>query len=163
MATQQHRKVGLMSLALLALTFITALIAGNTLLRGVRIDLTENDLFTISPGTRDLLESINEPINIYFFFSDEETANIPFLRGYATRVRETLEEFARVAGDRLVVNVIDPAPFSEDEDRASQFGLQAISLGSLGQSVFYSPRRKLFSSTISPSLYITSLIPTRRS
>ncbi len=137
MATQQHRKVGLMSLGLLALTFITALIAGNTLLRGVRIDLTENDLFTISPGTRDLLESINEPINIYFFFSDEETADIPFLRGYATRVRETLEEFARVAGDRLVVNVIDPAPFSEDEDRASQFGLQAISLGSLGQSVYF--------------------------
>ncbi len=137
MATQQHRKVGLMSLGLLALTFITALIAGNTLLRGVRIDLTENDLFTISPGTRDLLESINEPINIYFFFSDEETADIPFLRGYATRVRETLEEFARVAGDRLVVNVIDPAPFSEDEDRASQFGLQAISLGLLGQSVYF--------------------------
>ena len=126
-----------MSLGLLALIFITALIASNTLLRGLRIDLTENNLYTISPGTRDLLESINEPINIYFFFSDEETADIPFLRGYATRVRETLEEFARVAGDQLVVNVIDPAPFSEDEDRASQFGLQAISLGSLGQSVYF--------------------------
>ncbi|MFL2553592.1 MAG: Gldg family protein [Candidatus Rariloculaceae bacterium] len=137
MTTQQHRRVGLMSLGLLALIFITALIASNTLLRGLRIDLTENNLYTISPGTRDLLESINEPINIYFFFSDEETADIPFLRGYATRVRETLEEFARVAGDQLVVNVIDPAPFSEDEDRASQFGLQAISLGSLGQSVYF--------------------------
>jgi ABC-type uncharacterized transport system involved in gliding motility auxiliary subunit len=137
MTTQQQRKVGLMSLGLLALTFIAALIASNTLLRGMRIDLTENNLYTISPGTRELLENIDEPINVYFFFSDQEAADIPFLRGYATRVRETLEEFARVAGGRLIVHVIDPAPFSEDEDRAAQFGLQAISLGSLGQSVYF--------------------------
>ncbi|MFL2546399.1 MAG: Gldg family protein [Candidatus Rariloculaceae bacterium] len=137
MAIQQQNKVGLMSLGLLALVFFAALMASNTLLRGVRLDLTENSLYTISPGTRDLLESINEPINIYFFFSDEETADIPFLRSYATRVRETLEEFTRVAGDRLVVNFVDPAPFSEDEDRATQFGLQGVSIGPLGESVYF--------------------------
>jgi len=126
-----------MSLGLLGLTFIVALIASNTLLRGMRIDLTEANLYTISTGTIELLESIDEPINLYLFFSDEETADIPFLRSYATRVRETLEEFARVADGRIVVQVIDPAPFSEEEDRASQFGLQGISLGPLGQSVYF--------------------------
>ena len=137
MTTRQQRKVGLTSLGLLGLTFITALIAANTLLRGMRIDLTENDLYTISAGTRDLLETIDEPINLYFFFSDQETANVPFLRGYATRVRETLEEFARVADGGLIVHVIDPAPFSEAEDRAAQFGLESISLGSLAQSIYF--------------------------
>ena len=126
-----------MSLGLLGLTFIVALIASNTLLRGMRIDLTEADLYTISTGTIELLESIDEPINLYLFFSDEETADIPFLRSYATRVRETLEEFARVANGRIIVHIIDPAPFSEDEDRASQFGLESISLGPLGQSVYF--------------------------
>ena len=124
-------------MGLLGLTFITALIAANTLLRGMRIDLTENNLYTISAGTRDLLQTIDEPINLYFFFSDQETADVPFLRGYATRVRETLEEFARVADGGLIVHVIDPAPFSEAEDRAAQFGLESISLGSLAQSVYF--------------------------
>jgi len=135
--TRQQRKVGLTSLGLLALTFIAALIAANTLLRGMRIDLTENDLYTISAGTRDLLQTIDEPINLYFFFSDQETADVPYLRGYATRVRETLEEFARVADGGLIVHVIDPAPFSEAEDRAAQFGLEAISLGSLARSIYF--------------------------
>ncbi len=126
-----------MSLGLLGLTFIAALIASNTLLRGMRIDLTEANLYTISTGTIELLESIDEPINLYLFFSDDETADIPFLRSYATRVRETLEEFARVADGRIIVHIIDPAPFSEDEDRASQFGLESISLGPLGQSVYF--------------------------
>ena len=126
-----------MSLGLLGLTFVAALIASNTLLRGMRIDLTENDLYTISAGTKGLLETIDEPINLYFFFSDQETANVPFLRGYATRVQETLEEFARVANGKLIVHVIDPAPFSEAEDRAAQFGLESISLGSLSQSVYF--------------------------
>ncbi len=137
MTTQEQRKVGLASLGLLGLTFIAALVASNTLLRGMRVDLTENNLYTISDGTRELLASINEPINLYFFFSDEETADIPYLRGYATRVRETLEEFARVADDNLIVHNVDPAPFSEDEDRAAQFGLESIALGGLAQSVYF--------------------------
>ncbi|HEY5622120.1 MAG TPA: Gldg family protein [Gammaproteobacteria bacterium] len=137
MTTQEQRKVGLISLALLACIFIAAIMASNSLLRGVRIDLTENNLFTISDGTRELLASIEEPINLYLFFSDEATADIPYLRGYANRVRETLDEFARVSNGSIVVHDVDPAPFSEEEDRAAQFGLNAISLGSLTESVYF--------------------------
>jgi ABC-type uncharacterized transport system involved in gliding motility auxiliary subunit len=137
MTTQEQRRVGLISLALLAMIFVAAIMASNTLLRGVRIDLTENNLYTISDGTRELLSSINEPINLYLFFSDEETADLPYLRGYANRVRETLEEFARVSNGNIVVHNIDPAPFSEDEDRAAQFGLESVGLGSLTQSIYF--------------------------
>ncbi len=137
MTTQEQRRVGLISLGLLALIFVAAIMASNTLLRGVRIDLTENNLYTISDGTRELLSSINEPINLYLFFSDEETADLPYLRGYANRVRETLEEFARVSNGNIIVHNVDPAPFSEDEDRAAQFGLESIGLGSLTQSIYF--------------------------
>ena len=51
---------------------------------------------------------------------------LPSCARYATRVREMLEEFAANAPDgKLVLNVVDPLPFSEEEDRAAQFGLQA--------------------------------------
>jgi ABC-type uncharacterized transport system involved in gliding motility auxiliary subunit len=137
MTTRQQHRVGLASLALLGLAFIAALMASNTLLSGLRIDLTENDLYTIAPGTRGLLTRIDEPINLYFFFSDRETADIPYLRGYATRVREMLEEFEAASDGNLIVHSIDPLPFSEEQDRAAQFGLDAVSLGSLGESIYF--------------------------
>ena len=136
MTTRQQRRIGATSLVLLGLVFVAAVTANNTLLSGLRIDLTENDLYTVAPGTRALLSTIDEPVHLYFFFSDAETADIPQLRIFAVRVRELLEEFAAAANGRLILHVVDPAPFSEDEDRATQFGLQPIDLG-LGQTLYF--------------------------
>jgi len=137
MSSAGRRRIGYSTLALLALVFIAAIMASNTLLRGWRIDLTENQLYTLSPGTRSLLGKLEEPINLYFFFSDRETADVQFLRTYAVRVREMLEELAMHADGMLRLEVIDPQPFSEEEDRATQFGLQPVNLGSLGENIFF--------------------------
>ena len=136
MEVNRPRNIGALSLVLLAWVFVAAVIVSNTLLTGLRIDLTEDNLYTVSPGTRNLLRGIDEPINVYLFFSDRESADIAPLRNYANRVREMLEELAAAANDRLVLHVIDPAPFSEDEDRATQFGLQPIALG-IGQTLYF--------------------------
>jgi len=133
----QRQRLGAVTLALLALAFIAAVMASNSLLGGMRIDLTENQLYTLSPGTKSLVSKIEEPINLYYFFSDQETGDIQFLRGFAARVQEMLEEFAANSGGKLVLNVIDPLPFSEDEDRASQFGLQPVSLGGLNDAIYF--------------------------
>ena len=136
MSANRQRNLGTLSLVLLALVFVAAVSANNSLLTGLRIDLTEDNLYTVSPGTRNVLASIVEPINVYLFFSDSETADIAPLRNYANRVREMLEELESAGGGNLVLHVIDPVPFSEDEDRAAQFGLQPITLG-LGQSLYF--------------------------
>ena len=136
MSANRQRNLGTLSLVLLALVFVAAVTANNSLLTGLRIDLTEDNLYTVSPGTRNVLASIVEPINVYLFFSDSETADIAPLRNYANRVREMLEELESAGGGNLVLHVIDPVPFSEDEDRAAQFGLQPITLG-LGQSLYF--------------------------
>ena len=136
MNVNRLRNTGALSLLLLALVFIAAVVVSNTLFSGLRIDLTEDNLYTVSPGTRNLLGGIDEPINVYLFFSDRESADIAPLRNYANRVREMLEELAAAADEKLVLHVIDPAPFSEDEDRATQFGLQPIALG-IGQTLYF--------------------------
>ena len=136
MAVNRQRNIGTLSLVLLGLAFVAAVTANNSLLSGLRIDLTEDDLYTVSPGTRNLLTSIDEPIHLYLFFSDSESADIAPLRNYANRVRELLEELAAAADEKLVLHVIDPVPFSEDEDRAARFGLQPISLG-IGQTLYF--------------------------
>jgi ABC-type uncharacterized transport system involved in gliding motility auxiliary subunit len=137
---EQQRRLSYLTLIALAVAFIAAIIASNSLLRGIKIDLTEGKLYTLAPGTRSFLADLAEPVNVYFFFSDQVTAdnnNFQGLRLYVTRVREMLEEFEAAADGRLSLQVIDPPPFSEDEDRAAQYGLTDIALGSMGDSVYF--------------------------
>jgi ABC-type uncharacterized transport system involved in gliding motility auxiliary subunit len=138
MSTATKNKLGYVTLVLLALGFVIAAVASSAWLRGVRVDLTANKLYTLGEGTRAVLDNIDEPVNLYFFFSNEETANLPTLRTYATRVREMLEEFAaRAPEGKLVVSFVDPQPFSEEEDRAEQLGLQAAMVGQGGEAVYF--------------------------
>jgi ABC-type uncharacterized transport system involved in gliding motility auxiliary subunit len=125
------------TLAVLAVLFVAVTVLANNLLRGAQVDLTENSIYTLSEGTEKVLGEIGEPINLYFFFSDKGTAEIPQVRTYATRVRELLEEIARKSGGKIKLSVIDPLPFSEEEDRASSFGLQAVPTGPGGETIFF--------------------------
>lgn len=129
MSTKTQQRLSASSLALLAVAFVVAVSISNQIFSGWRIDLTEDRLYTLSDGTRNLLGNIEEPINLYFYFSDQASASMPSLRAYANRVRETLEEFESQADGMIRLQVIDPLPFSEDEDRAAQFGLQGVRLG----------------------------------
>ncbi|MDH3374821.1 MAG: Gldg family protein [Gammaproteobacteria bacterium] len=136
MSTQSQNRLSASSLALLAVAFVFAVIVSNQLLKGLRFDLTENRLYTLSAGTERMLRNIDEPINLYFYFSDQATEGIPSLRDYADRVREMLEEFEDTNRNKLRLSVIDPLPFSEDEDRAARFGLQGVQLGLAPDSIY---------------------------
>ena len=138
MSTTSRNRLGATTLVLVVLGFVVAVVATNVWLRGVRVDLTENDLYTLGEGTQAVLDGIEEPINLYFFFSNEATEQLPTLRAYATRVREMLEELeASAPSGKLVLNVVDPLPFSEEEDRAEQLGLQAANVGPAGEAVYF--------------------------
>src|SRR5688572_31388356 len=82
------------ALIALALLFIGVTVLINFVLRGARLDLTESDLYSIAPGTERILESLQEPVNLYFFFSQDASSQSPQIRAYAQRVRELLEEMS---------------------------------------------------------------------
>ena len=124
------------ALAVLAVLFVAVILICNTLFRGAQVDLTQNHLYTLSTGTKNILADIDEPIHLYLFWSDKETHGIPQLRIYAQRVREMLEEMAGRAHGKIKLEVIDPQPFSEDEDRATGYGLQAVPAGNNGEKIF---------------------------
>jgi ABC-type uncharacterized transport system involved in gliding motility auxiliary subunit len=126
-------RTGLFALAVVFLVGVTLI----GLLPGARVDLTGNRLFTLSDGTKKILGSIPEPINVYLFFSDKATANVPQVRTYAGRVREMLEEFASRSDGKLLLKVIDPLPFSDEEDRATGFGLSPINLGNNADPIYF--------------------------
>lgn len=136
MTSATRSTFGRLGLVALAVIFVVAVSLANVLLRGARLDLTENRLYTLSPGTTKALGNIAEPINLYFFFSDKATTDIPYLRAYAGRVRDMLREFSQYSNGKLKVTEIDPVPFSDEEDRATQFGLQGIRLETTPDPIF---------------------------
>lgn len=125
-----------LGLSLLAVAFLVFTLFNNVLFSGVRLDLTENNLYTLSDGTREIIDNIDEPINLYFFFSDGASEDLTALRVYAKRVQELLEEYALYGGDKINLRIIDPEPFSEDEDRAAAFGLQGVPINNEDELYF---------------------------
>jgi ABC-type uncharacterized transport system involved in gliding motility auxiliary subunit len=129
---------GIGGLIALAVLFLGIVMLSNVALRGMRVDLTQNKLYTLSPGTQQVLTDLKEPINLYFYFSREAAAKqAPLVMPYATRVREFLEELAARAGGKIHLRIIDPQPFSDDEDRAAEFGLQSLQAGGGGDALYF--------------------------
>ena len=134
MAQRLFSKAGLLILALCTLLLTIVL---NYQLKGVRVDLTEDGLYTLSEGTHNLLANLPDKATLQFFYSDSQTGDVPFIRNYARRVTELLEEYVLASNGKLTLKVIDPEPFSEEEDKASEYGLQAIPLGVGGKEAYF--------------------------
>ena len=130
--------VGIGGLILLAVLFLGVVMLSNVGLRGMRLDLTQNRLYTLSSGTQQVVRDLKEPVNLYFYFSrDIASKQSPLILPYAARVREFLEEVAARAGGKIRLHVVDPQPFSDDEDRAAEFGLQALPAGNGSDSLYF--------------------------
>jgi ABC-type uncharacterized transport system involved in gliding motility auxiliary subunit len=129
--------LGAGGLIALAVLFLGVIMLSNVGLRGMRIDLTQNRLYTLSPGTKQVIAELKEPINLYFYFSRESAAKqAPLLMPYAARVREFLEELSARSGGKIRVTVVDPQPFSDEEDRAAEFGMQSLQAGG-GDALYF--------------------------
>ncbi len=124
------------ALVLLGLLFLAVTMLSGAFLTGARLDLTENRLYTLSPGTINLLESIEEPITLEFYFSEEASSELPMVRNFARRIQELLDEMAEHADGGLELRRVDPEPFSEAEDRAELLGLEGVPVG-VGRESLY--------------------------
>ncbi len=101
----------------------------------VRWDATENNIYSLSEGTRKILDHISVPVTIKFFYS-KTNKNLPNeLKLYATRVREFLAEYERASRGRVRVQEIDPRPDTDEEDWAQRYGLRSIQLGT-GEKIY---------------------------
>jgi len=124
-------------LVLAASLFIATIILANTTLTTWRIDLTQNKLFTLSNGTINILNNLEEPIQLDFYFSQKTINDFPLLANYGIRVRDMLEEFATHAQGRLILNIIEPETFSEAEDQAVASGLRTVSVNANSDRVYF--------------------------
>jgi ABC-type uncharacterized transport system involved in gliding motility auxiliary subunit len=102
-----------------------------------RADLTEQRLYTLSDGTRAMLQGLQDPVTLRYFYSRRLGSAVPAYGAYAERVRAMLEEYVAVSGGKVRLEVFDPEPFSETEDRALAFGLQGVPVDQSGEQVYF--------------------------
>ena len=89
------QKATLLGCGIALVLFFAINILSSAALRSIRIDLTEEKLYTLADGSRKIASEIQEPINLYYYFSKEVASDFPDLNAYGKRVREILEEFVR--------------------------------------------------------------------
>ena len=117
---------------LLAANVLTA-----ELFPGARLDLTQERLYTLSPGTKQVLASLDEPITFRFFFSDRLARELPQYGTYAQQVKDLLNEYASRSNGKLKLEIYNPEPFSDTEDRAVAYGLKGVPVDQTGEQVYF--------------------------
>jgi ABC-type uncharacterized transport system involved in gliding motility auxiliary subunit len=126
--------LGLVAAAVLA---VGVNMLADRLLPRARLDLTEQQLYTLSDGTRQVLAGLQDPVTLRLFYSRKLGAQVPLYGAYADRVREMLAEYAAVSGGKVRLEFLDPEPFSETEDRALAYGLQGVPVDQTGEQVYF--------------------------
>jgi ABC-type uncharacterized transport system involved in gliding motility auxiliary subunit len=119
-----------------AVIFVCINIMSSQVLRSTRVDLTQQHLYSLSNGTRTLLGELNEPLRFRLFLSSGLTKQAPQLAAFAGRVRAMLDAYVAASNGHIVLEVIDPRPFSEEEDRAVGYGIQSFQ-GTGGEQLFF--------------------------
>ncbi|NQY27087.1 MAG: Gldg family protein [Piscirickettsiaceae bacterium] len=113
-------------LILAVILFISFNIVTNGNLTSSRIDLTEDNLYTLSEGSLNIIESLQDEITLRLYFSEQVAQELPSLKSYAQRVHELLDEYQRASDGKIRLLIINPEPYSDDEQRADRYGLQSV-------------------------------------
>lgn len=132
-----NRKGGWVIGIAVALALFVVFNAALTNVTGLRLDLTENRLYTLSDGTKRILRKIKDPITLDLYISQRLINEVAVYGNYAGRVRDVVHEFAAASDGKLNVVERDPEPFSETEDEAVAAGVTGVPLDASGEKVYF--------------------------
>jgi ABC-type uncharacterized transport system involved in gliding motility auxiliary subunit len=122
---------------------IAVIIAINFLVGGVgfgnfRLDLTEDGLYTLSPGTKNILSRINadEPVTIRFFATNDDRVMPNLLKPHARTIEDLLLEYEKQGNNNVVLEVIHPNPDTDDEDKAKEDEVRGMQVNQEGDNIY---------------------------
>ncbi|MGR3175334.1 MAG: Gldg family protein [Candidatus Scalindua sp.] len=111
----------------LVITFCAISICQN-IGKSLRVDVTEQNLYTLSDGTKAILAKLNQPVKVKLYYAKtaalKGSDQIQYFNNYYQFVKALLEEYASEAKGMIDLQIIDPRPFSEDEVQALRYGLK---------------------------------------
>src|SRR5689334_13047329 len=108
------------------LMFVAANVIGNSWFRSWRLDLTQNHLYSLSPGTQFTLDHLSDSVELKLYYSRDAAARAPQVQAYARRVREMLQTFAAHSHGPVRFTEVNVRTFTEQEDHAQEAGSQGV-------------------------------------
>ncbi len=94
----------------------------------LKMDITDQRLYTLSDGTQSILAKLNQPIKAKLYYAKTASLKGPdqirFFSNYYEFVKALLEEYVAASNGMVELEIIDPRPFSDEEEQAIKYGLQ---------------------------------------
>ena len=112
-------------------------IISSNILKSFRFDMTSNNLFSLTEGTKNLISNLKEPIHLRLFMSSSIVELAPQLSNYANRVESILNAYENISNGKITLEIIDPKPFSDEEDRAVGMGVSAFGGSSSNDPMYF--------------------------
>lgn len=123
------------TIGLLALFGI--LVFGNivTSRQSLKLDITQEGLYTLSEGSINIVNKLDAPMDIKLFFSQSLENVPPLLKTYQQRVRAMLVEL-QGQSEHINLEFVDPEPDSDEELLAQRYGITGQPLSAAGSFYF---------------------------
>ncbi|MFM1976195.1 MAG: hypothetical protein RL145_1041, partial [Pseudomonadota bacterium] len=112
--------------ALLLVLFVCSQVISQNWLAALRIDTSQDKLYTLSADTKAVLRELKQPLELRLYRSRDALTEDPLMRGYSQRVADLLSVYANEARGQIKLTMVDPKPFSAREDEALKAGLTPI-------------------------------------
>ncbi len=118
MAKKNKRSILYQSLLVIGIVVVVNIIADKAYFR---LDLTEDKQYTLSSATKDILHSLNEPVTITAYFTEDIP---PQLLQARKEFKDMLIEYSNASGGNVVYEFIDPNKDQQSEQKAIQEGIR---------------------------------------
>ncbi|MBM3823383.1 MAG: hypothetical protein FJ404_10935 [Verrucomicrobia bacterium] len=92
----------------------------------VRVDLTQDKIFTLSEGTKSILKKLDTPVKIRFYYTQGENAMPVPWQNHARRVEDLLDEYQQHSKGLIELEKLDPQPDSDAEESANLDGVEGM-------------------------------------
>ena len=110
------------------ISFFSFNVLNKNFFKNLRFDLTKSNVYTLSPGTKSILKSINEPLDFKLFYTKQIGDINPVYQNYYTKVKELLEQYVLLSNNKIQLKIYNPEPFSDEEDQALEHGMQGVEI-----------------------------------
>ncbi|MGK5095527.1 Gldg family protein [Deltaproteobacteria bacterium TL4] len=131
---RQHLSYSSVTIALLFVCLIAINLIAYFL--PLRWDVTEDQLYTISEGTKKIVAGMEDPMTLKFYFSKSNEELPTHFKSYAQRIEELLGEYVALSKGKITLEVYDPKPDTDEEEWAKKYGIHEVPLPS-GSAVYF--------------------------
>lgn len=118
--------------ALAGIAMVLAIYCGVTLFKGMRLDFTEESLYTVSNGSKALMSKLDSPVKLKLYYSktaaNQGTEGLRAFNSYFVYVTEVLKQLGEHSRNNLTLEIIDPRPDTPEEEDALAYGLRKFNL-----------------------------------